>query len=323
MVGDVTRIDGARVLVTGGSGFIGRSVVPALRNAGADVRNVDRHAAAELDVPTVIGDLRDPDVVERAVTADLDGIVHLAAKTSVLQSVEHPQAVTEHNVSTTAALLERARAVGVPRFILASTNAVVGDVGAATITEQTPLRPLTPYGATKAACEMLISGYGASYGMQTCALRFSNVYGAGMVAKDSFVPRLMRAALSGEYVQIYGDGRQRRDLVNAADVSDAVLLAWAHGVQGPLIIGSGQSISVLDLVDAARQATGTELPVKHVEAKPGEMPAVVVSIDRAREFGYAPRVGLVDGLRQVWAEFQGRRSADARASRDANLASMQ
>ena len=305
MVGDRSRIDGARVLVTGGSGFIGRSVVPALIAAGAHVRNVDRHAAEGLDVPTVIGDLRDPEVVERAVTADLDGIVHLAAKTSVLQSVKQPEAVTAHNVSTTAALVERARAVGVPRFILASTNAVVGDVGTATITEQTPLQPLTPYGATKAACEMLISGYGASYGMQTCALRFSNVYGAGMAAKDSFVPRLMRAARSGEYVQIYGDGMQRRDLVNAADVSAAVLLAWERGVQGPLIIGSGQSISVLDLVAAAREATGAELPVKHVEAKPGEMPAVIVSIDRARQFGYEPRVSLVDGLRMVWSEFRG------------------
>jgi UDP-glucose 4-epimerase len=206
-------------------------------------------------------------------------------------------------VAATAVLLERARIVGVPRFFLASTNAVTGDVATAVITEQTPLRPLTPYGATKAACEMLISGYGASYDMQACALRLTNVYGPGMARKDSFVPRLMRAALSGEYVQVYGDGQQKRDLINAADVSAALLLAWEHGVQGPLIIGSGQSISVLDMIAAAREATGAELPIKHVEAKPGEMPAVIVSIDRARRFGYEPRVGLVDGLRQVWNEF--------------------
>lgn len=304
MVAHICTLDGANVLVTGGSGFIGRSVIGALIAAGARVRNVDRHAPDGTDVPTVIGDLRDTETIEQAVTADLDGIVHLAAMTSVLQSVEQPWAVTDHNVAATAALLERARVVGVPRFVLASTNAVTGDVGTATITEQTPLRPLTPYGATKAACEMLISGYGASYGMQTCALRLTNVYGAGMARKDSFVPRLMRAALSGEYVQVYGDGEQRRDLVNAADVSAAVLLAWEHGVQGPLIVGSGQSISVLDMIAAAREATGAELPIKHVEAKPGEMPAVIVSIDHARGFGYEPRVALVDGLRQVWDEFR-------------------
>jgi UDP-glucose 4-epimerase len=298
-----SSLDGARVLVTGGSGFIGRSVIAALVASGARVRNVDRHADDGPGVPTVIGDLRDPDVVERAVTADLDGIVHLAARTSVLQSIEQPSAVTDDNVAVTATLLERARVVGVPRFFLASTNAVTGDVGATTITEETPLRPLTPYGATKAAGEMLLSGYGASYGMQTCALRLTNVYGTGMTHKDSFVPRLMRAALSGEYVQVYGDGAQRRDLVNAADASAALLLAWEHGVQGPLIIGSGRSISVLDMIAAAREATGAELPTKHVEAKPGEMPAVIVSIDRARSYGYEPRVELVDGLRQVWEEF--------------------
>jgi UDP-glucose 4-epimerase len=191
----------------------------------------------------------------------------------------------------------------VPRFFLASTNAVSGDVGTRTITEDIPLRPLTPYGATKAACEMLCSGYGAAYDMQTCALRLTNVYGPGMLHKDSFVPRLMRAARSGEYVQVYGDGSQRRDLVNSDDVCRALFLAWEHGTGGPLIVGSGHSVSVLELVDAARAATGRELPVKHVEAKPGEMPAVIVSIDRARQIGYEPRVTLLDGLRRVWEEF--------------------
>lgn len=298
-----STLDGARVLVTGGSGFIGGSVVSMLCAAGADVRNVDRHGRGD-DTPTIVGDLRDPDVVARAVTDDLDGIVHLAARTSVLESVRHPRETTTDNVEVTAALLDRARAVGVGRFFLASTNAVTGDVGTRTITEDLPLRPLTPYGATKAACEMLLHGYGASYDMQACALRMTNVYGAGMAHKDSFVPRLMRAALSGEYVQVYGDGTQRRDLVHTADVCRALVLAWERGIEGPLIVGSGSSISVLDLVDAAREATGHELPVKHVEAKQGEMPAVIVSIDRARGIGYDPQVTLVDGLRRVWSEFE-------------------
>lgn len=295
---------GARVLVTGGSGFIGRSVVAELWAQGAEVRNVDLHVPADLDLPTTVGDLRNPDVVQRVVTPDLDGVVHLAAKTSVLQSVAQPRASTEHNLGVTAALLEQAREVGVPRFVLASTNAVTGNVGTATITEETPLRPLTPYGATKAACEMLLSGYGAAYGMQTSALRLTNVYGPGMARKDSFVPRLMRAALSGGRVQIYGDGLQRRDLVNAADVCDALTLAWTREVTGPMIVGSGRSITVLDLIEAAREATGRPLPAEHVDAKPGEMPAVIVSIERARGFGYEPKVSLVDGLRRVWDEFR-------------------
>ncbi len=153
-------------------------------------------------------------------------IVHLAASTSVLRSVERPAQTYADNVAVTQELLELARIRGVSRFLLASTNAVVGDVGTTTITEELPLRPLTPYGATKAACEMLLSGYAGAYGMTTCALRFSNVYGPGMAHKDSFVPRLMRAALSGSTVRIYGDGSQRRDLVHVDDVVRGVLLGW-------------------------------------------------------------------------------------------------
>ena len=102
--------------------------------------------------------------------------------------------------------------------MLASTNAVVGDVGTSTITADLPLHPLTPYGATKAAGEMLLSAYSGSYGLSTAALRFTNVYGPGMSHKDSFVPRLMRAALTDSGVRIYGDGKQRRDLVYVDDV---------------------------------------------------------------------------------------------------------
>ena len=104
-------LDGARILVTGGSGFIGVSVIASLKEAGAEVRNVDRRPPAG-DVPTVLGDLRDPGVVDRAVTNDLDGVIHLAARTSVLESVRHPSETTDENVVVTAALLERARREG-------------------------------------------------------------------------------------------------------------------------------------------------------------------------------------------------------------------
>lgn len=306
-------LDGARVLVTGGAGFVGRSVVPALIAAGARVRIADRRPWPDGGVDEVVGDLRDAGTVHRAVTADLDGVIHLAARTSVLQSVRAPADTHADNVAVTAALLERAREAGVGRFLFASTNAVTGDVGTDTITERTVLRPLTPYGATKAACEMLLSGYGASYGMQTCALRLTNVYGPGMADKDSFVPRLMRAARSGDTVQVYGDGSQRRDLVHAADVARAFLVAWARDVRGPVIVGSGRSITVLELIDAARRATGVDLPAEHVAARPGEMPAVIVSISRARTFGWAPRVDLLEGLGGVWQEFADAPRMDAAA----------
>jgi UDP-glucose 4-epimerase len=295
---------GSRVLVTGGAGFIGRRLVAALLGLGAEVTVADRREPAQPGVRAVVGDLRDPAVAAEAVSAGTDLIVHLAAVTSVLRSVEDPVTTYETNVHATAGLLELARARGVRAFLLASTNAVAGDVGRAVINERTPLRPLTPYGATKAAGEMLLSCYTASYGIRGCALRFSNVYGPGMAEKDSFVPRLMRAARDGGGVQVYGDGNQVRDLVHVDDIVAGILLAWRAGVTGPLILGAGESVSVNDILLAAREVTGASLPAEYIPAKPGEMPAVIIDISAARALGYRPAYDLKSGLATVWPEFE-------------------
>lgn len=294
------------MLVTGGCGFIGAAVVRTLLETGARVTVVDRTAPGRpLDgVRYVVGDLTDAGVREDAVAPGTAAIIHLAAATSVLQSVQRPAPTYTDNVAVTQELLELARLRDVGQFLLASTNAVVGDVGEATITERLPLRPLTPYGATKAACEMLMSGYAGAYGMTTCALRFSNVYGPGMALKDSFVPRLMRAALDGSTVTVYGDGTQRRDLVHVDDVARAVLLGLQSHYSGTAIVGAGRSVSVLELVDTVRVVTGRPLPTQHVEAQRGEMPAVVVDVSHSAEaIGYRPGVELADGLAGTWRYF--------------------
>lgn len=296
-----------RVLVTGGSGFIGRRVVRALLDDGADVTVADKRAfpvdVGHNGVRTVIGDLCDPSVVAEAVRPGTDVIIHLAALTRVLPSIEDPAATHRVNVDVTAGLLEQARVRGVGSFLFASTNAVTGDVGRAVISEQIPLRPLTPYGATKAAAEMLIGAYASCYGMAGCSLRFSNVYGPGMQEKDSFVPRLMRAARDGTGVQVYGDGTQVRDLVHVDDVVAGMFAAWRDGFTGPLILGGGESVSVNDMVAAARGVSGCDIPVQHIAPKAGEMPAVIVDISSAQALGYAPTHDLKSGLSTVWPEF--------------------
>jgi UDP-glucose 4-epimerase len=255
-------------------------------------------------VPTIVGDLRDPEIRTAAVTAGVTGIVHLAAHTSVLGSLADPAGVHENNVTVTAGLLERARVAGVTRFVMASTNAVTGDVGTGTIHEDLPLRPLTPYGATKAAAEMLMSGYHGGFGLAACALRLTNVYGPGMELKDSFVPRLMRAAMNDTVVQVYGDGLQRRDLVHTEDVVAGLRTAWSSGHVGPLIIGTGRSITVLDIIAGVERVVGARIRTEHVPPKAGEMPAVIVSIERARGLGYEPHVSLDAGLKTVWDDLR-------------------
>ena len=293
----------SRVLVTGGAGFIGRRVVRALLAEGHEVTVADLRAFPDQAVRSVTGDLCDPEVPRRTVGQSTDVIIHLAAITSVLASVRDPVSTHRLNVDATARLLELARENEVETFLLGSTNAVTGNVGTAVITEQTVLRPLTPYGATKAAAEMLLGSYANCYGVTGAALRFSNVYGPGMGDKDSFVPRLMRAARDGEGVQVRGDGTMLRDLVHVDDVVQGLLAAWRARHTGPLIIGAGRSVSVNDMVATARRVTGAALPVEHVPVGNGEMPAVVLDISAAKALGYQPVYDLESGMATVWPDF--------------------
>jgi UDP-glucose 4-epimerase len=296
---------GQRVLVTGGSGFIGRHAVKTLSAAGAHVRVVDLQAHPDPDVEVVRGDIADPEVIEAAFDGGFDGVVHLAAVTSVLRSVQRPELTYQTNVAGTHRVLEGAREAGVRALVFASTNAVTGPMLDPAITELSSLRPLTPYGATKAAGEMLMSAYTAVYGIRCTALRLTNVYGPGMQAKDSIVARLMRAIRLGNTFEVYGDGLQVRDYVHVADVVSAMLIALTNANwSGPIVIGAGRSLSVLDVIDEVRRVTAAELPVTHGPARPGEMPAVIVDPGRAHGAGWSPQFDFTTGVTGVWEEWR-------------------
>ena len=304
MSSDGSDLRGRRVIVTGGSGFIGRHVAADLNEGGARVRVVDLQPHPDPSVELVQGDISDAAVLERAFADGADAVVHLAAVTSVLRSIEHPRLTYETNVTGTLELLEAARAAGATALAFASTNAVTGPMDAPAIVETAQLRPLTPYGATKAAGEMLMSAYTSSYGLRCTALRLTNVYGPGMQAKDSIVARLMRAIRLGRTFEIYGDGRQVRDYVHAFDVVAAVRLALTdQRWQGPMVIGTGRSLSVLEVVEEVRRISGADFDVRHGPAKPGEMPAVIVDPTRARAAGWTPRYAFSEGLVGVWDEW--------------------
>jgi UDP-glucose 4-epimerase len=302
--GSGDSLSGRRILVTGGSGFIGRHAVAQLAHAGAHVRVIDLKPHPNPDVDTVVGDIADLDALEAAFAGGIDSVVHLAAVTSVLRSLEQPDLTFTTNVAGTHALLEAARAAGTQSLVFASTNAVTGPMEASAIVETAVLKPLTPYGATKAAAEMLMSAYTASYGLRCVGLRLTNVYGPGMQAKDSIVARLMRAIRLGRTFEIYGDGRQVRDYVHVSDVIAAARLGLDdEDWKGPIVIGSGTSLSVLEVVDAVRAVSGASFDVVHGPARPGEMPAVIVDPSKALAAGWSPQFDFESGLRGVWEEW--------------------
>jgi UDP-glucose 4-epimerase len=293
-----------RVLVTGGAGFIGTALCRRLAAEGHQAVVADLNPAATDVDAEVTADLRDPGVVARALQ-DVDAVAHLAAFTSVLKSIQAPHDVYRSNVAVTHEILEGCRERGLGPVVFASTNAVVGTgAGEEKINESSPLTPLTPYGATKAAAEMLLSSYRHAYGVPTVALRLTNVYGPGMWVKDTMVARIMKAARGGTGIRIHGDGLLSRDYVYLDDVIDAFMagLGLSPGVELPqrIVIGSGASHSVLDLHRLACQATGVDIPAGHVEGPAGEMRAVVVDRSLADEVGLAPPRSLVDGLRATW-----------------------
>ncbi len=292
------------IVVTGGAGFIGQPLVRRLIRLGHHVMMADRVPIAHCRVPCWTGDLSYAGAAEKAIPPGADVVIHLAATTSVLGSLERPAEVYRNNVMATAAILERCRTIRATQFIFCSTNAVVGDVGTETIHEETPLHPLTPYGATKAAGEMLVSGYASAYGMAGTVLRLTNVYGPGMQMKDTLIARLMWAAHKRTSIGIYGSGGQERDYVYLDDVITAFILALNHPWNGPLIVGSGVSISVNQLHGLASNICGMPILAKHLEPQEGEMPAVRVDISRARAMGYNPIVSLPDGLQNVWDDFR-------------------
>jgi UDP-glucose 4-epimerase len=294
-----------RVLVTGGSGFIGRHVVAELTAAGAQVRVVDLAPHPDPTVDVVIGDIADPDVLARGFDGGFDSIVHLAAVTSVLRSVQEPERTFRTNVVGTDAVLAAGREAGVTSLAFTSTNAVTGPMTAPKISEAAVLNPLTPYGSTKAAGEMLMSAYTASYGLRCACVRLTNVYGPGMQAKDSIVARLMRGIRLGTTFEIYGDGYQVRDYLHVSDVVAALRLGLtSERWSGPMVIGSGESLSVHQVIDAVRNVSGAEVPVRHSPAKPGEMPAVIIDSSKAQAAGWSPRYPkLADGLVGVWEEW--------------------
>ncbi|CAG4914126.1 MULTISPECIES: NAD-dependent epimerase/dehydratase family protein [Acidithrix] len=321
-----------RIIVTGASGFIGSRIALRFRDLGYDVINLDRNDRDLPGIQSVNCDIQDFDSVSKIVTKGVDAIAHFAAKTSVLESKKDPMGFFSTNVIGTQNLLEAARLGGITTFAFASTNAVVGSSKPPTqvqesngaipslsdsstvasnelLSEKNVLYPLTPYGATKAANEMLSASYQDSYGMTVAPLRLTNVYGTDMFKKDSIVPRIMRSLLGGPPLEIYGDGLQWRDYVYLSDVTDAFELAITRNWVGPVSIGSGESFSVKEIIDFTQEVTGIEVPANFGPARTGEMRGVKVDISKAKALGYAPKVDIRHGLKEVFEDFANKKNS--------------
>ncbi len=300
------------VLVTGGCGFIGANLVAMLVGAGARVRVLDNlsvcapDALADVagDVELIEGDVRDPGAMDEACRG-VDVVFHLAARPGVIRSVMDPQTDLEVNATGTFSALLAAHRQGVSSFVYASSNAAVGEFAEGT-EEATAPRPLSPYGASKLAGEAYCSSFAAAYGMHTVSLRFGNVYGPRSHHKQSVIARFIRAALGGEQLVIYGDGRQVRDFIHVEDVCWAMQLAAQRAVAGEILhVASGRERSVIELVGLLGIVLGRKLPVAREPKRDGEALRIAPSVEKARRLlGFEARISLPEGLASTCDWFQ-------------------
>jgi UDP-glucose 4-epimerase len=305
------------VLITGGCGFIGATLVAKLQqHDGLALRVLDNESLGRREHlepfggEFVAGDIRDPGTLDAALDG-IDAVVHLAADTRVMDSIENPSRNFDVNVNGTLALLEAMRARGIRRLINASTGgAIVGEVEPPVHEGLVP-RPASPYGASKLAVEGYCSAYSASYGLRALSLRFSNVYGPRSFHKGSVVAAFFRRILEQAPIVVYGDGTQVRDYVFVGDLCDGIIAALTSDVSGVNQLASGKPVRLNELIDAMRQVVAPrEVAVEYRDFRAGEVYATYCDISKARrELNYDPRTTLMDGLADTWAWFMARSRA--------------
>jgi len=313
-------------LVTGGAGYIGAHVVHTLRSAGEPVAVLDnlRTGLATRvpdDVPLIKADVRDPAEVATAMRRHrVAGVVHLAARKDVAESVADPLGYYRDNLDGLRAVLSAAAQHGARDIVFSSSAAVYGVSPTGRVDEQSPTAPANAYGRTKLAGEWMLRDAAEAAGLRFVALRYFNVAGAassdlGDVGETNLVPRLLRAAVDGRPAQVYGtehptpDGSCVRDYVHVADIADAHLAA-ARALRGGRVeaeilnVGRGSGVSVLEMIRAVRRCLDLDLPAAAAPPRAGDPPCVVATAHRIREvLGWRATRDLDDIVASAWAAF--------------------
>jgi UDP-glucose 4-epimerase len=314
-------------LVTGGAGYIGAHVVDAMRAAGQGVVVLDDLSSGVRervdDVPLVVGSILDRPLVEETMRAHgVRGVVHLAAKKQVEESVRRPLFYYEQNVEGLRRLLDAATTTGVESFVFSSSAAVYGAPDEEQVHEDLDCRPVNPYGRTKLVGERMVSDVADATGLRHVSLRYFNVAGSAApsmadMGESNLVPMVFRRLADRRAPLIFGadhptpDGTCIRDFVHVSDIASAHVAAACGLSEGRVTaltanIGRGEGVSVREMVETIRDVTGTageswSEPVV-VAARQGDPPRVVASAARIRaELGWQARWGVRDMVESAWA----------------------
>ncbi|MFC9281858.1 UDP-glucose 4-epimerase GalE [Streptomyces collinus] len=310
-------------LITGGAGYIGAHVVRAMTEAGERTVVYDDLSTGIAErvpdeVPLVRGSTLDGEALARTLAEhEVTGVVHLAAKKQVGESVDRPLDYYRENVEGLRVLLEAVTQAGVAAFVFSSSAAVYGMPDVDVVTEETPCVPLSPYGETKLAGEWLVRATGRATGLATASLRYFNVAGAATPALAdtgvfNLVPMVFEKLAEGAAPRIFGDdyptpdGTCVRDYIHVVDLAEAHVtvaraLRSAPGHDLVLNIGRGEGVSVREMIDHMNAVTGYDRPPTVTPRRPGDPARVVASADRiATELGWQAKYDVQDMITSAW-----------------------
>ncbi|MFI0515292.1 UDP-glucose 4-epimerase GalE [Streptomyces sp. WSLK1-5] len=310
-------------LITGGAGYIGAHVVRAMTEAGEQAVVYDDLSTGiaervPADVPLVTGSTLDAERVAHTLADhEVTGVVHLAAKKQVGESVDLPLLYYRENVEGLRVLLEAVTTAGVPTFVFSSSAAVYGMPDVPLVTEQTPCAPMSPYGETKLAGEWLVRATGRATGLSTACLRYFNVAGAASpeladTGVFNIVPMVFEKLTQDAAPLIFGDdydtpdGTCVRDYIHVADLAEAHVaaartLAASPGRDLTVNIGRGEGVSVREMIDHINAVTGYDRPPTVTPRRPGDPARVVASAElAATELGWKAKHGVQDMITSAW-----------------------
>lgn len=302
-------------VVTGGAGFIGSHIAERLIKDGQAVRiidnlltgnpkNLDYLKSLDGDLEIIEGSITDLDTLQ-TLCKGVDYIFHQAALPSVPRSVADPLETHQHCVTGTLNVLVAARDNDVKRVVYAASSSAYGDQEGDFKVETMPPAPISPYGVAKLAGEYYLQAFYHSYGLETVALRYFNVFGARQDPKSAYaavIPKFITVMLKGEHPTIYGDGTQSRDFTYIDNVVHGNLLAsTAKAAPGETInLATGGQIVLNDLVDKLNTILGTDIAPIHGEERKGDIKHSRAGVDKAGELlGFEPIVDFDEGLRRT------------------------
>ncbi|MBF6025980.1 NAD-dependent epimerase/dehydratase family protein [Lysobacter niastensis] len=299
-----------KLLVIGGNGFLGSSLVEALRKAGHAVRVLDR-TPARRDVDWagteyLLGGLEDAGTLESALEG-IEGVFHLASSTVPGTSNRDPVFDVESNLVGALRLIEAMQRAGTRRIVYFSSGGTVyGNPDASPVREDHPLRPISSYGVVKVAIENYLMMYWRLGLLDPLVLRPSNPYGPRQSTSgvQGAIAAFLGRALSGEGVSIWGDGTIVRDYLYIEDLVAAAVAAMTSGECGVLNVGSGAGHSLNEVCELIRDVTGRDLPVQYLPGRDFDVSRIVLDIDAATSrLGWLPRVPLREGIVRTWSAF--------------------